>query len=351
MVTNPNYPYNYMKTHNFIDSAVLHGPNEYFNFDDDSLRLLFFNDLYRPLRWPYPKGPHEEMFAGAHTRLNKDGFRCDDFEKGTEVLFSGCSQTYGMGVPEEYSWPSVTTSLINKTTSNLGAPGASWPMIVNNLYAYFRKYGHPKAIAVVFPNTERLQIPINKNILVNEFWGVRDREKDIDSWDSLGDEYLQLTYPTQFPGPKYSMRPHIAKEVISHDYVYYLCIQSVNHLEQYCEAAGIKFIWTTWDFMTGRSIEKMRGVDPSYFRGYFDLKMDHWCHPVQQTPDLYHPEPLKEDDECLKEQPCDRVQHCHKDLENKAKEIFSIAYDNGHWGTHRHAHVGEAMAEMLKTVL
>lgn len=41
MSTNPNYPYNYKGTHNFIDDAIQNGPNEFFHFNDDSKRLMF----------------------------------------------------------------------------------------------------------------------------------------------------------------------------------------------------------------------------------------------------------------------------------------------------------------------
>lgn len=350
MSTNPNYPYNYKGTHNFIDDAIQNGPNEFFHFNDDSKRLMFFNDLYKPLRWPYNSIPGTfEDVGNVPSRINNEGFRSDDFAPNVDLLLSGCSQTYGMGLPEKYIFADIIKRTLGITINNLGAPGASWTMIVDNIFAYFKKYGHPKKLVVVFPNTERLRTPINKNILITEYWTERDREKEISTWECLGSEYLQVTYLSQFPGPRYSKRPHIAKDVFPHDFTYYTAIQSLNRLEQYCEMAEIPFKWTTWDFNTGRSIEKMRAVDPSYFKGYFDLKMDHWCHPsIIQIPDNYHPHRLDATDPCVEEKPCPNVVQCHLELKEENELCFHIAYDSGHWGSHRHAHIADTIIEQIK---
>jgi len=335
VAANPNHIYNYINNHNLIDNAILNGPNGLFNFDDKSMRLLFFNDLQKPMALEdFYNNKTEEKVTNVTCRFNNEGFRSDDFTSGTEILISGCSHTYGMGVPEEHIWASLIKNKLNKTVSNLGQPGASWTMIVNNLFAYFRKYGQPKTICVIFPNIERIQVPVNQNFLLTE--------KLLYS-ENLSSRYLQVSQLQDYIGPRISKRPHIARDIISPDLFYYLSIQSINYLELYCKSAGINLIWSTWDFMTGKSIEKMKSVDNSYFNGYFSLNMDHWCYSNIRGPDNFHMSPVGPDDKCLNVEPCDKVISCHNELKNKTELFFDMGLDNCHWGSHRHAHIAETV--------
>ena len=50
---------------------------------------------------------------------------------------------------------------------NLALPGKSVSSIINNLYSYFREYGHPKKVFCLFPNFNRFELPINKDIIIS----------------------------------------------------------------------------------------------------------------------------------------------------------------------------------------
>jgi hypothetical protein len=58
-------------------------------------------------------------------RVNSHGFRGDDLHpiKSDSFIALGCSCTFGVGVTEEQSWPSVLSKSLDMHGYNLGAPG------------------------------------------------------------------------------------------------------------------------------------------------------------------------------------------------------------------------------------
>ena len=59
-----------------------------------------------------------EKEDGSEYKINSHGYRCDEFttnHKGKHVLFSGCSNTYGVGLKKEEVWAYKVYNKINKT--------------------------------------------------------------------------------------------------------------------------------------------------------------------------------------------------------------------------------------------
>jgi hypothetical protein len=96
-------------------------------------------------------------------KLNSSGLRSNDFttdHDGKHVLFAGCSNTYGQGVPEEYTW---TRKLYMKMIEqeklsgyyNVGFIAATNIEIVMQVMLYIEKYGKPDYIFLGLPDTYR----------------------------------------------------------------------------------------------------------------------------------------------------------------------------------------------------
>lgn len=46
--------------------------------------------------------------------LNEYGYRSGPFHKDNEILILGCSQTYGSGLPNEFTWPEIFSKSVDK---------------------------------------------------------------------------------------------------------------------------------------------------------------------------------------------------------------------------------------------
>ena len=97
-------------------------------------------------------------------RLNSNGLRSDEFtaehKDKMHVLFAGCSNTFGDGLPLEFIWPKKVYDSISKEfqTSgyfNIAYPGASTLFITMQILKYADQYGAPDLLFVMLPDADR----------------------------------------------------------------------------------------------------------------------------------------------------------------------------------------------------
>jgi hypothetical protein len=170
-------------------------------------------------------------------RLNKDGFRSENFKKleagNLNVLISGCSFTYAQGVLQENSWPELLSKTISLSSSkpvkmyNLGIMGSSIYLIVKNLMAFIRKYGAPDQIYLLLPPHSRKLIYDDstdnfKNLVMNK------------------DEYKKLAYKKADPSTKRFYDSYCEEDSLL------LAISLMGIFEDFCEAKKIDLIWTSY---------------------------------------------------------------------------------------------------------
>ena len=84
-----------------------------------------------------PFHPIEET-PGLETLLNSYGYRSDEFstdEASENYLFTGCSFTWGAGLPEGKSWSHIVSKRLNGSKHfSLAMSGQSVSAIVTNIY-------------------------------------------------------------------------------------------------------------------------------------------------------------------------------------------------------------------------
>jgi len=161
----------------------------------------YFNKLY--------------CYSHQYKDVNSNGFRSDEFIKehdGKHILFSGCSNTFGIGLEKEEIWANIVYNKISKNEKcsgffNLGAPAAGIDYICFNLFKYFKFYGNPDLLFINLPNQLRM-FHYNKNLDQTLL-----KVSNIDPYEIL--EFLNLQY-------------------------YFM-------LEQYCFANKIKLFSFSWD--------------------------------------------------------------------------------------------------------
>ena len=159
--------------------------------------------------------------------LNYDGFRTKHFNQFDNnkdtILFAGCSWTFGEGLPEEYTWPSlVAKNFTSPDFYNIGYMGMSISHIIKSVYSFIRKYGKPNYLFICFPDIQR-------NLMYSE---------KIES-------YIKAYANTTFIGSQDKDREKYTINYQDEDNLL-IATSQISALEDYCQEAGIKLVWTTW---------------------------------------------------------------------------------------------------------
>lgn len=175
-------------------------------------------------------------------KLNNFGLRCDDFfeiERINHVVFAGCEKTVPQDVALEDGWAHITYSHLFKTEGlfrNLAYPGAGVSKISSNIFKYFKKYGNPHSLLLLTPELIRDQGCTNsdpkvfKPKIYNQYFDFSQSEA------RPAIEHNLVAAPNDQPLPLLGLK----------------YLQTMRVLEQYCDVAGIKFLWTSWDQNTNK---------------------------------------------------------------------------------------------------
>jgi hypothetical protein len=327
-----------------IDHAIVNGKHKEYDFDDLALKQLFLNELNSKFT------PNNLYLAyGTDHRINNFGFRDDDFTSTADILIAGCSHSFGIGIDEEYTWASIVKQQTKLNCANVSVPGYSVPAIILNIFAYIKNFGNPKVILCAMPDFSRLYLPQNVKVLQRST--VFDNVEKEEEFIKNRVDHSYFPYRNDYVRPKFSQLPHRATDIIPLEVPYWMAFQSLNILEQYCQTAGIKLYWGTWDVGSMQSVNKVKSIDESMqnYNNFITLEAENWYLPSYEH-SIYHKDPLPGDDKCFlnRMDDCENKINCHSELEELTRETFTIARDRNHWGTHRHAHIAEIFLDKIK---
>lgn len=233
--------------------------------------------------------------------LNKHGYRCNEFSE-QEVLFLGCSQTEGHGLPVELTWPYLLSQKMNKDYACLAKGGDGAQSQVVKAFQFFKEFHHPKYIFASFPMA-RLDVPLIDVKVRNLF----NRKIGKAIFDNRLVE-------------KFSKFPHNIEKVLTEEFAVYYNILFIKMLSQYCDANNIKFIWfdhrdTTIQLPTFEKIGK----------GYIDFKSFKIDYEYEEK-------------------------ECHVELSDNKFFHHAADYDYwppGHWGFHKQLHIAEYLYSII----
>lgn len=248
---------------------------------------------------------------------NSLGYRGNEFTTNLELLCSGDSETFGVGLPESATWPSMLASSAGiRSYANMAIPGSSVHSIVSDIFTYIRNFGPPKNLFISFPDFSRFY-----------FWSTPDLFITKDKPERIGPCNAQLG-PYWGRQPKYSKIPHLVEDIISKDHCYFMSIQMIHFLEDICDLHNINLKWTIWKSPDDLDlILDLRKDHPNLFRHFFFNDSEDWSRGAENR----------------------RVCHTPAEYED-IKDVFHIATDKppGHDGAHRHIHVAEEFSAFLK---
>ena len=90
-------------------------------------------------------------------KFNSLGFRCKDFVSGPNIMFLGCSQTVGVGVPVDNVWTELVSSDLRMNCANLGIGGSSVDTAFRLCHGYIDKL-NPKIVVFMKNYNMRLEM-------------------------------------------------------------------------------------------------------------------------------------------------------------------------------------------------
>lgn len=170
-----------------------------------------------------------------------DGYRIYDGFGGADIILCmGCSNTYGIGLPDHETWPYILWEHLGKkhyTVLNYGFPGASADYITRILSCIL-KHGKPKAIFCLFPEITRKEYYSNTLCMLQNY---------CTQYHSYNPEYEHenLTRITDSENSLINF------------------IKNFKFIETLCSLHNVPLIWHTWS-------DILLNIDSSYLKEILD---------------------------------------------------------------------------------
>lgn len=276
--------------------------------------------FHEHLQWVFNRNEKEGMsyLRALASQGMQHEWNGEKFEQ-SDLVVAGCSFTTTVGVEYQKLWGTQLSELLGVDYVNISVIGWSMNSIVTNLIEHLdTRKNKPKYVAVLGTELFRMATPLNikaTNSRISE-----TVSHDVVDINFTHRENMSVTV-------KYSKRPHIVEDVTSLDAAFHQSLSAITQLNQYCRAAGIKFVWGTWDTLATEFYSQIiKTGSPIDLGNYIEL-------PTYHPSDRYDNLP----------------QECHMQDREQYQESFYFGTDNGtHAGVHHNAHWAEAFYASLQ---
>lgn len=163
---------------------------------------------------------------------NSDFFRCDEFGSNNSkyhVVFSGCSETEGIGGNLNEAWGYKTYLKLKEKYDiggyySLGKSGNGWHKIALSLIEYSNRYGTPTHFFVLLPNIGR-----------NFYWNKNEKNWRYDQ------KYVEINRKDSPHGPDSII------DLDEHKRQFMEFAVGWKIFQNYCFSNNIKVLYSTWD--------------------------------------------------------------------------------------------------------
>jgi hypothetical protein len=246
-------------------------------------------------------------------KINSSGHRGPEFSKNIDLLIAGCSQTNGVGIPENKIWGNALAIDLGLSYNNLSYDSGSIFHIINNIFKYIEKYGKPKTLLCLFPDFYKIRVFIDKKYFIN------NNDTDMSGPYSAVSFHKDKLSNVEIPTSPQKIIP--LEMVIMYNFI------MLARLEKYCKLNNIKYLFSTW--YIDNNIDETLKND---FDCYISLKdeFEKWQYVKNNGYDdkeIY----LKDNG-------------CHEMFSKIDLNYFDLASDKGftdwaHMGTHKHIHI------------
>ena len=273
---------------------------------------------------------------------NSMGYRgAEEFDSQVDMIATGCSQTFGLGIDEENMWSKRMSDSLDMSVATIAAPGWSVQEMVASVMHHIRRHGKPKVIAALLPDFGRTVAVQHEHIMTSETGEVEDQEEQFES--PLRVKVQGFHYDGSNAHPKISKRPHVANDVIPTEWPIFIAAQAWAAFIEYCHVADITLVWTSWDKPVLDSYSLLREMADSPIANREDIVID-----TSGLVDHEHyinftagsgPGPVLSLTKLA----------CHRELKDRWPDTFDVGSDRCyHYGVHAHAHIAEMLTDKYK---
>jgi hypothetical protein len=195
-------------------------------------------------------------------RNNDMFFRSDNFttnHDGLHILFSGCSESEGVGDNIENAWTNILYNKISKDMKcsgffNLSRSGWGWSKIITNALIYFETYGYPDVYFILLPNHQRMH-KFYRQDSKSSYW-----------------KHEQL-YPKGVYTNEYKNKNTFSEEKeYNEDFMKFLL--SWKLFNKICKDNNVKLIFSTWDELDSDNLKNL-----NMFENFLDMDTKNVCEP------------------------------------------------------------------------
>jgi hypothetical protein len=326
--------------------------------NEETIDYISFNKIIKTNRPGYQKGlmSHINTIIDAERDYycNSFGYRGKkEFKKNQDIVISGCSNTFGMGLQEDHIWGVMLSKELGLDYDNLAIPGLSTDAIINNIFAYIKEYGAPKYIFIVFPHFDRMVLPENPERFIGTYHVNSNN-------DGFAFSHLDAR-DFNIPLPSYSKTPHKMIDVIPYEFTFWIAMQSIHKLELFCEYANIKLYYGTWSYENTKTIKHLQNKNSNFFKNFVDLDNNfEWLEFINMSsPDVtdFVKSIVSMNDIDHQEVSIynNGFSDCHIEHFENNRDCFFYATDkhpvptkSRHFGLHRHLHFKDAFLKALR---
>ena len=228
----------YMNTFFNSQQNSIDGYGAYSLNNKDALPKTINNELFTEENY---------KFLGVKTvnfdyNLNKYRFRSEEFStfnsKNINILTIGCSNSVGIGIPNECTWSELLKEKIFLNNDkevhiyNLSVSGGNIRLLIKNIITFINTVGCPNYIFALFPDSTRY-ILFDKNLMryFNYTWFVSDNLPESKKEEiSLKHNQYSITYQNEY----------------KHENNLFDTILYIHLLESMCNLYNINFKWGSW---------------------------------------------------------------------------------------------------------
>lgn len=230
------------KDSNFIDKYLSNNfiGHVYGRLDEEKVIPILPNQEYNfmcsdcPSSWINYNKTEKELYDPDLTyKLNNYTYRSEDFNfenSNKNMLYSGCSFTFGIGVPYKSIWANMLNDSIGyEKFLNLGIAGGSFESIIFDIYTYIKKFGPPKGLVILFPSIARaMAMSDEQRISMIPFKVIHMKSKEEKNF------YIKN------------------KTLLDYDLWIIKFYHMITALELFLESVGVNFMWGCWDMYVNK---------------------------------------------------------------------------------------------------
>ncbi len=230
--------------------------------------------------------------------VNDLGFR-GKIKNNPEIIALGCSYTFGVGIPENGTWPSILSDQIGVDILNLGVPGNTIKKTCELAIRYMSKFEKPKTVFALFPGFFRNMLIEDTNfytsansinqkeergVITQRSFQARinyDRDKNFMSFEKVNTNNFFNSKDKNVRYMENVLSPH---QLISDS------IDSISTLQDFCYSHGIEFYWSTWDIPTTILMDTLLKIPNFKLKNYIkfaDDEFDNYSGTNNKFPDIF----------------------------------------------------------------